>query len=95
LGHFSKRGRLQGYNELIVTSGRASLKNVIGDDEEQGLLGKEEKEVKQQHFQKQVKEKLNYKQDMVPKEGKGKYNITVPVLYDFLKDKKEHKTIRE
>lgn len=32
---------------------------------------------------------------MVPKEGKGKYNVTVPVPYEFLKKKKEHKTIRE
>lgn len=32
---------------------------------------------------------------MVPKEGKGKYNITVPVPYEFLKKTKTQKTIRE
>lgn len=31
---------------------------------------------------------------MVPKEGKGKYNITVPAPYEFLK-KEKAKTIRE
>ena len=31
---------------------------------------------------------------MVPKEGKGKYNITVPAPYEFLK-KEKVKTIRE
>lgn len=32
---------------------------------------------------------------MVPKDGKGKYNITVPVLFDFLNRTKLKKTIRE
>lgn len=32
---------------------------------------------------------------MIPREGKGKYNITVPVPYEFLQKEKGHKTIRE
>ena len=38
--------------------------------------------------------KLKYKQEMVPKEGKGKYNVTVPVPYEFLKQEKKE-SIRE
>jgi hypothetical protein len=41
-----------------------------------------------------VKEKLHYKQNMVPKEGKGKYNLTVPAPYEFLQ-KEKTKSIRE
>jgi len=32
---------------------------------------------------------------MVPKEGKGKYNVTVPTPYDFQNREKSEKTIRE
>lgn len=31
----------------------------------------------------------------MPKDGKGKYNITVPVPFEFLNKTKEKKTIRE
>jgi len=30
-----------------------------------------------------AKEKLIYKQDLVRKESKGKYNVTVPIPYEF------------
>lgn len=52
-----------------------------------------------QRLTKQVKEKLVYKRALVPKEGKGKYNVTVPQPYEFderEKDKKQKtKGIRE
>ena len=41
-----------------------------------------------------IKSRLEYKEDMVPKEGKGKFNITVPVEFEFLQRQKV-KTIRE
>ena len=31
-----------------------------------------------------IKSRLEYKEDLVPKEGKGKFNITVPVEFEFL-----------
>ena len=31
----------------------------------------------------------------MPKDGKGKYDITVPVAFEFLNRQKEKKTIRE
>jgi hypothetical protein len=42
-----------------------------------------------------LKEKLEHKEDLVPKDGKGKFNITVPVVFEFLNRTKEKKTIRE
>lgn len=46
-------------------------------------------------MQTKLKERLDYKEEMIPKDGKGKYNITVPVVFEFLNRTKEHKTIRE
>jgi hypothetical protein len=45
--------------------------------------------------QTKLKDRLDYKEEMIPKDGKGKYNITVPVVFEFLNRTKEHKTIRE
>lgn len=87
LGHFSKRGRLQGYNDINISPTKGTLKASLklgSTIAEQGQGEKDEKEQKQLKLTKQVKQKLDYKQDMVPKEGKGKYNITVPVPYEFL-----------
>lgn len=42
-----------------------------------------------------MKDRLDHKEELVPKDGKGKYNITVPVVFDFLNRQKEKKTIRE
>ena len=42
-----------------------------------------------------LKDRLDHKEELVPKEGKGKYNITVPVVFEFLNRQKEKKTIRE
>lgn len=42
-----------------------------------------------------MKDRLDHKEELVPKDGKGKYNITVPVVFEFLNRQKEKKTIRE
>jgi len=42
----------------------------------------------------QLKEKLIGKQNIVPKTGKGKYNVTVPTPFDFLKKSKNEQSIR-
>ena len=55
----------------------------------------EDKDQKANRLHKQVKDKLSYKQDMVSKEGKGKYNLTVPIPYEFQKEeRKRNKSIR-
>lgn len=52
------------------------------------------KEEKTKRLQSLMKDRLDYKEELVPKDGKGKYNITVPVEFEFLQREK-HKTIRE
>lgn len=99
LGHFSKRGRLQGYNELDVSPSKEKVQFLLLA--EQGLaqggqaFSREEHEEKVKRMQANLAEKLDYKEELVPKDGKGKYNITVPVAFEFLNKTKEAKTIRE
>jgi hypothetical protein len=60
-----------------------------------GPLSKEEQEEKMKRLQSSLAERLDYKEELVPKDGKGKYNITVPVAFEFLnKSNNAHKTIR-
>ena len=67
---------------------------------EQGLAqvnAQKELEIKEERLKRLrhlMKDRLDKKEEMVPKEGKGKYNITVPVAFEF--DSREKKvTIRE
>lgn len=58
------------------------------------LKEQEIKEEKLKRLRQLMKDRLDKKEDLVPKEGKGKYNITVPVAFEF--DSREKKvTIRE
>lgn len=98
LGHFSKRGRLQGYNEIEVSPSKEKVQFLTMA--EQGLSqvnAQKEQEIKEEKLKRLrqlMKDRLDRKEDLVPKEGKGKYNITVPVAFDF--DSREKKvTIRE
>jgi hypothetical protein len=52
-------------------------------------------EAKQDRLRRGLKEKLVYKQNNVPKKGKGKYDVTVPVLFEFLKNPNERKSTRQ
>lgn len=52
-------------------------------------------EIKQERLKRSLKEKLIYKQNAVSKEGKGKYDVTVPVLFEFLKNPNERKSTRQ
>jgi len=42
-------------------------------------------------LQKELKQSLKHKQELIPKDGKGKYNLTVPVPYQFEERDKERK----
>ena len=58
------------------------------------LKEQEMKEEKVKRLTELMEDRLGKKEDLVPKEGKGKYNITVPVAFEF--DSREKKvTIRE
>jgi len=60
-----------------------------------GPAKEEDQEAKVARLQSHLKDKLDHKEELVPKDGKGKYNITVPVVFDFLNRTKDKKTIRE
>ena len=99
LGHFSKRGRLQGYNEIEVSPSKEKVQQFL-TMAEQGLSqvnAQKELEIKEERLKRLrhlMKDRLDKKEELVPKEGKGKYNITVPVAFEF--DSREKKvTIRE
>jgi hypothetical protein len=66
-----------------------------GLSQNNALSEQEEKEAKISKLQGLLKGRLERKEELVPKEGKGKYNITVPVVFEFLERVKEKKTIRE
>ena len=43
----------------------------------------------------ELKKKVIVKQNKVPRHGKGKYDVTVPVLFEFQKNPRENKTLRQ
>jgi predicted PP-loop superfamily ATPase len=57
---------------------------------EQGLAqvdAQKLQEIKEENLKKLkslIKSRLEYKEELVPKDGKGKFNITVPVEFEFL-----------
>ena len=52
-------------------------------------------EIKKERLTRGLKDKLVHKQNLVPKQGKGKYDVTVPVLFEFLKNPTERKSTRQ
>jgi hypothetical protein len=99
LGYFSKRGRLQGYTDIEVSPSKEKVQFLTMAEQglSQGMAVKEQedKEVKVTRLQTLLKERLDHKEELIPKDGKGKYNITVPQPFEFLNRQKEKKTIRE
>lgn len=50
----------------------------------EGEGAEEDSEMKLYRLTRSFKQKLVQKQNLVPKSGKGKYNVTVPVPFEFL-----------
>ena len=50
---------------------------------------------KQWRLHRELKETLVQKQNKVLKGGKGKYDITVPAPFDFMKNPRDAKTLRQ
>lgn len=98
LSYFCRRGMLRDSEKLVFqfkdlnknadNDLEASEKYYFMEDDDNDL------EAKQERLKKGLKEKLVYKQNMVPKQGKGKYDVTVPVLFEFLKNPNERKSSR-
>jgi hypothetical protein len=55
----------------------------MDEDSEEALEDDEDWEAKQYRLGRELKQKLISKQNKVPKTGKGKYNVTVPVPFEF------------
>jgi len=91
--NFTKRGKLRP-NEEMVFSGFAITDIDTARAETQRFEDEDPEDIKWR-LQRNLKESLVQKQNMVPKGGKGKYNITVPDPFSMLKRKHNSKTIRQ
>lgn len=92
--NFCRRGKLREKEELIF-SGFAIADIDTARAETQRFEDEDPDDVKWR-LQRTLKEQLVYKQNMVPKGGKGKYNITVPEPFGMSKrGHGKHKTLRQ
>lgn len=83
LGYFTKRGQLRDGEKIsLQLSSQAAAKD-MDEDSEEALEEDEDWEAKQYRLGRELKQKLISKQNKVPKTGKGKYNVTVPVPFEF------------
>lgn len=91
IGFFCRRGRLRD-NEV------PKIQQEKDEDEaEMSMLSvrtDESYESKQYRLKRDLNRALAKKQDLVPKTGKGKYDVTVPVPFDFMNAEKNY-TIRQ
>ena len=92
LGFFTKRGRLRDSEKLNLQLNKK--RNGSGSDfglddpEEDNKLLDESFETKKYRLTKDLKQKLVRKQNLVPKTGKGKFNVTVPIPFEFMNQEK-------
>ena len=86
LGFFTKRGRLRDTERLNLQLNKKAGKSDGLDEasEMEGAEAEEDPEMKHYRLTRSFKQKLVQKQNLVPKNGKGKYNVTVPVPFEFL-----------
>ena len=90
LGFFTKRGRLRESEKLNLQLNKKAG-NMGGLDDVSLMSGQEQEEdfeMKAYRLGKELQRKLVHKQNLVPKTGKGKYNVTVPVPFEFLNAEK-------
>jgi hypothetical protein len=90
--NFCKRGKLREGEQLQFGPPLKSEAEIYEESQRNGI--EEDVEDKQYRLMRSLKEKLIGKQNIVPKTGKGKYNVTVPTPFDFLKKSKNEKSIR-
>ena len=86
LGFFTKRGRLRDTERLNLQLNKKVAQSDGGDVTSvmEGEGAEEDSEMKLYRLTRSFKQKLVQKQNLVPKSGKGKYNVTVPVPFEFL-----------
>lgn len=96
LGFFTKRGRLRESEKLNLqlNKGQKAKDEDDGlDDASDGGESNRSFETKKRALEKQFDKMTIKKQNAVPKTGKGKYNVTVPVPFEFM-NQEQKVTIR-
>lgn len=98
LSFFTRRGKLRENEKMIFhyrdLNGQAD-ETTERSEKYPFLEEDEDLETKQERLKRSLKEKLVYKQNMVSKTGKGKYDVTVPILFEFQKNPNERKSTRQ
>ena len=94
IGFFSRRGRLRD-NEQARIQAKRGPGDLGGDDQSiMSFRTDESEESKRYRLQRDLNQTLARKQDLVPKTGKGKYDVTVPQPFEFMNAEKPY-TIRQ
>lgn len=88
LGFFTKRGQLRDNEKLNLKLNNKAKKTGGEDTSEESAEEEEEPEAKRQRLARDLKKLLIRKQNLVPKTGKGKFNVTVPVPFEFMNAEK-------
>lgn len=89
LGYFSRKGRIRPGETLnIQMVKKAKFMDLTVGQEDDDDETDEDEEEKRERLKKALKWKLVKKQNLVPKTGKGSYNLTVPVPFEFLNKEK-------
>lgn len=92
IGFFTKRGRLRDNEQARIQPKRDDLG---GEDESMMSFHTDEGiEVKKRRLERDLQRALARKQDLVPKTGKGQYDVTVPKPFEFMNAEKTY-TIRQ
>ena len=93
LVYFTKRGNLRPNEEILFSY--MAIADIDTYRQESIRYEEEALDDKQWRLHRELKETLVKKQNKVLKGGKGKYDVTVPQPFDFMKHPKESKTLRQ
>lgn len=97
LSFFSRRGKPSAEMHALHACTSTFKDNL--DILKKGELSEAQKfQLKKDNLSRKLNQTLGYKQELIPKTGKGNYNVTVPIPYKFDQREKERsktKTIRE
>jgi hypothetical protein len=88
LGFFTKRGRLRDNEKLNLQLNKKKNADDLDALSSGSNMSAESYEEKKKKLEKDVRRQLKEKQRLVPKTGKGSYNVTVPVPFEFLNAEK-------
>ena len=90
---FTRRGKLREGEELFFSG--LAIEEIHTARIESQRYAPEDPEAQKFRLQRDLKEKLVGKQNLVRQGGKGKYDVTVPNEFDFMKKPRNVRTIRQ